>query len=149
MLASLEASPHRKVQTKENLGKGQEGRKVALLAASAIAVGIIIVGIWQFYMPGPQLEAASVENMAFPLPERPSIAVLPFDNMSGDPGQDYFCDGLTEQIITSLSKYPGVFVISMNSTFFYKGTPVTIKKVADLGVQYVLEGSIQSYLVHT
>jgi adenylate cyclase len=144
ILTSLEADSHRKVQTKENFGKWQKGRKFALLAASAIAVGIIIVGIWQFYLPGPQLEAASVENMAFPLPERPSIAVLPFDNMSGDPGQDYFCDGLTEQIITSLSKYPGVFVISRNSTFFYKGTPVTIKKVAeDLGVQYVLEGSIQ------
>jgi adenylate cyclase len=84
------------------------------------------------------------EKMAFSLPEQPSIAVLPFTNMSGDPKEDYFSDGLTEQIITSLSKFQRLFVIARNSTFVYKGKPVKIQKVAeDLGVRYVLKGGIQ------
>jgi len=87
---------------------------------------------------------ASVEKMAYPLPDKPSIAVLPFVNMSGDPKQEYFSDGLTEQIISSLSRDPGLFVIARNSTFTYKGKPVKVQQVAeDLGVQYVLEGSVQ------
>ena len=87
---------------------------------------------------------ASVEKMAFPLPEKPSIAVLPFANMSGDPGKEYLCDGITEQIITSLSKAPRTFVISRTSTFSYKGKPVKVQQVAEeLGVRYVLEGSVQ------
>ena len=90
------------------------------------------------------LEAASKEKMAFPLPDKPSIAVLPFVNMSEDPNQEFFSDGLTEQIITGLSHFPRLFVIAGNSTFAYKGKPVKIQKVAeDLGVRYVLEGSVQ------
>jgi len=82
--------------------------------------------------------------MAFPLPDKPSIAVLPFDNMGGDPEQDYFCDGITDQIITSLSMVPRLFVIARNSTFAYKGKAVKIQTVAEeLGVRYVLEGSVQ------
>jgi len=82
--------------------------------------------------------------MAYPLPDKPSIAVLPFVNMSGDPKQEYFSDGLTEQIISSLSRDPALFVIARNSTFTYKGKPVKVQQVAeDLGVQYVLEGSVQ------
>jgi len=82
--------------------------------------------------------------MAYPLPERPSVAVLPFDNLSGNPEQEYFSDGITEDIITALSKHPNLFVIARNSTFTYKGKPVKVQKVAeDLGVRYVLEGSIQ------
>jgi adenylate cyclase len=84
------------------------------------------------------------EKMAFSLPEQPSVAVLPFTNMSGDPKEEYFSDGLTEQIITSLSKFQRLFVIARNSTFVYKGKPVKIQKVAeDLGVRYVLRGSVQ------
>jgi adenylate cyclase len=84
-----------------------------------------------------------VEKMAFPLPEKPSIAVLPFSNMSGEPQQEYIADGITENIITALSKISEMFVIARNSTFTYKGKPVKIKQVAeDLGVQYVLEGSL-------
>ena len=79
-----------------------------------------------------------------PLPDKPSIAVLPFENMTGDPKQEYFTDGFTEQIITSLSKISSLFVISRNSSFTYKGKPVKLKKVSkELGVRYVLEGSIQ------
>ena len=78
------------------------------------------------------------------MPDKPSIAVLPFVNMSGDPKQEFFSDGLTEDIITSLSKMPNIFVIARNSTFTYKGKPVKVQQVAeDLGVRYVLEGSVQ------
>jgi TolB-like protein/class 3 adenylate cyclase len=77
-------------------------------------------------------------------PDRPSIAVLPFTNMSGDPEQDYFADGLVEDVITGLSKFPGFFVIARNSTFAYKGKAVDVRYVAkDLGVRYVLEGSVR------
>jgi TolB-like protein/Tfp pilus assembly protein PilF len=82
--------------------------------------------------------------MAFPLPEKPSIAVLPFDNMSGDPEQEYFSDGLSEEIITALSSVPELFVIARNSTFTYKGKPVKVQQISEeLGVQYVLEGSVR------
>ena len=82
--------------------------------------------------------------MAFPLPDKPSIAVLPFDNLSGDPKQDYLVDGMIETIITDLSRFRGLFVIARDSTYTYKGQPVKVQQVAeDLGVQYVLEGSMQ------
>ncbi len=78
------------------------------------------------------------------LPDKPSIAVLPFDNMSGDPEQEYFSDGITEDIITALSKFRWFFVIARNSTFVYKGQAVDIKQVGrELGVRYVLEGSVR------
>jgi len=78
------------------------------------------------------------------LPDRPAIAVLPFDNMSGDPGQEYFSDGITEDIVTALSKLRWFFVIARNSSFTYKGRPVHIKQVAtELGVRYVVEGSVR------
>jgi len=82
--------------------------------------------------------------MAFPLPDKPSIAVLPFANMSGDPDQEYFADGITEDIITDLSKISALFVIARNSTFAYKGNAVEVRQVAEnLGVRYVLEGSVR------
>jgi len=94
--------------------------------------------------PAPKEEVASKEKMAFPLPDKPSIAVLPYVNMSGDPKQEFLCDGMTEEIITALSKLPGLFVIARTSTFTYKGKPVKVKQVSEeLGVRYVLEGSVQ------
>jgi TolB-like protein/Tfp pilus assembly protein PilF len=94
--------------------------------------------------PVTQMEVASKEKMAFPLPDKPSIAVLPFVNMSGDPQQEFFVDGMTEEIITALSKGPNLFVIARNSTFIYKGKAVKVKQVSEeLGVRYVLEGSVQ------
>ena len=102
-------------------------------AIGGVVVLIIVAGalaIWNFYFR-PPFEPASVEKMAFPLPEKPSIAVLPFDNMSGDPEQEYFSDGLTEEIITALSKVPKLFVIARNSTFSYKGKPVKVQQVAE------------------
>jgi adenylate cyclase len=78
------------------------------------------------------------------LPDKPSVAVLPFDNISGDPEQEYFADGITEDIITDLSRYPNLFVIARNSSFTYKGQPVRLQAVGEeLGVHYVVEGSIR------
>ena len=92
----------------------------------------------------PKEEVASKDKMAFPLPDEPSIAVLPFVNMSGDPKQEFLCDGITEEITTALSKVRHLFVISRQSTFSYKGKPVKVKQVSEeLGVRYVLEGSVQ------
>jgi TolB-like protein/Flp pilus assembly protein TadD len=90
------------------------------------------------------LSRADAEKMAFPLPNKPSIAVLPFTNMSGDPAQEYIGDGISENIITALSMGAAIFVIARNSTFTYKARAVKVQDVAeDLGVRYVLEGSVQ------
>ncbi|MGD9262249.1 MAG: tetratricopeptide repeat protein, partial [Desulfobacterales bacterium] len=114
------------------------------VAAAAVVVAVVALTIWQFYNSRVSIEPASVDKMAYPLPEKPSIAVLPFDNLSGDPEQEYFSDGFTEHIITSLSKVPYIFVIARNSTFAYKGKAVKINQIAEeLGVRYILEGSIQ------
>ena len=78
------------------------------------------------------------------LPDKPSIAVLPFANLSGDPEQEYFVDGMVEEIITALSRIRWLFVIARNSTFTYKGRAVDVKQVGrELGVRYVLEGSVR------
>ncbi len=115
----------------------------ASIAISLIFLVIGIFAIWNYYFR-PSFEPASVEKMAFPLPEKPSIAVLPFDNLSGDPKQDYFSDGITEDLIVDLSKISGLFVIARNSVFIYKGKPVKIAEVGrELGVRYVLEGSVR------
>jgi TolB-like protein/class 3 adenylate cyclase/Tfp pilus assembly protein PilF len=83
-------------------------------------------------------------NQPLALPDKPSIAVLPFQNMSGDPEQEYFADGIVEDIITALSRFKSLFVIARNSTFTYKGKAVDIKQVGrELGVRYVLEGSVR------
>jgi len=79
-----------------------------------------------------------------PLPDKPSIAVLPFANMSGDPEQEYFADGMVEEIITALSRIRWLFVIARNSSFTYKGQGVDVKQLRpELGVRYVLEGSVR------
>jgi len=89
-------------------------------------------------------EPASVERMAFPLPDKPSIAVLAFDNLSGDPDQEYLSDGITESLISRLARQPDMFVIARNSSFTYKDQPVMVQQVGrELGVRYVLEGSVQ------
>jgi len=115
-------------------------------AALAVAIALVAVAfiIWRAYFYPPPDRVASVKKMAFPLPDKPSIAVLSFANMTDDPHQEVFCDGLSEEIITTLSKIPKLFVIARNSTFTYKGKPVKVQQVAEeLGVQYVLEGSVR------
>jgi adenylate cyclase len=114
----------------------------AIIGLAAVAGGLIG---WNIYLQqSKKVEPASLDKMAHPLPDKPSIAVLPFDNMSGDSDQEYFCDGLTEEIITALSKVPRLFVIARNSVFTYKGKPVKVQQVSEeLGVRYLLEGSVR------
>jgi adenylate cyclase len=116
------------------------------LIVLAMSVLVGIAGLWNTYFRSvpPPVGVASVQRKALPLPDKPSIAVLPFENMTGDPKQEYFADGFTEEIITSLAKISSLFVISRNSTFTYKGKPVKVQQVSEeLGVRYVLEGSVQ------
>ncbi|MGQ0582689.1 MAG: adenylate/guanylate cyclase domain-containing protein [Reyranella sp.] len=95
-------------------------------------------------LPPEAVEQAAIVAPALALPDKPSIAVLPFQNMSGDPEQEYFADGMVEDIITALSRFKSLFVIARNSSFTYKGRAIDIKQVGrELGVRYVLEGSIR------
>ena len=129
------------------IGEKPERAKKKWVLPVVIVTAVIVTSIfWYFYQSTmkPGIEPASLENMALQLPDLPSIAVLPFDNMSGDPKQEFLGDGITENIITALSKVPRLFVIARNSTSTYKGKPVKVKQVSEeLGVQYVLEGSVQ------
>ena len=112
--------------------------------ALTIVLIVVALAVWKGYFYSPPGRVASIERMAFPLPDKPSIAVLPFVNMTDDPRQESFCDGLSEEIITTLSKIPKLFVIARNSTFTYKGRPVKVQQVAEeLGVQFVVEGSVR------
>ena len=122
-------------------------RRSSKRVALTVAVVVLIAGAgaiawlrpWE-----PEVEVASVERMALPLPDKRSIAELPFTNISDDPAQEYFADGMTEDLITDLSKISGLFVIARNSSFSYKGQQVSVRRVAeDLGVRYVLEGSVR------
>jgi adenylate cyclase len=119
-------------------------RKTILAGALAVLIAIFGVGVWHLYFRPPPIERASIEKMAFPLPDKPSIAVLPFVNMSGDPKQEYFSDGISEEIINALSKTSHLFVIARESTFSYKGKQVKVQQIAhELGVRYILEGSVR------
>ena len=121
-------------------------RRVALTAAIVLVLGTIILALWKAYSKPDRADVASIEKMAFPLPENPSIAVLPFTNMSGDPKQEFLCDGITEGIITALSRVPRLFVIARSSTDTYKGKSVKVRQVSEeMGVRYVLEGSVQRF----
>mgnify|MGYP003700672983 CR=1 FL=1 len=115
------------------------------LLSAGLLVLVALAGVLLWQRPWTaHVEPAQPANMAFALPDKPSIAVLPFANMSGDPEQEYFADGIAEDLITDLSRSPDLFVISRNSTFSYKGQNVRIGKVAEeLGVRYVLEGSVR------
>ena len=115
-----------------------------IVAIAAVFLIVAVGTVFWFKSQEPKVEAASIARMAFPLPDKPSIAVLPFTNMSNDADQDYFVDGMTENLITDLSKISGLFVIARNSSFSYKGQQVKVRQVAeDLGVRYVMEGSVQ------
>ena len=120
-------------------------RRQKTIAAAGVVALVALAAVVTWWRPwAPDIEPASVERIALPLPDKPSIAVLPFVNMSGDPEQEYFADGMTEDIMTGLSKFGLFFVISRNSTFSYKGVNTDVKDVArDLGVRYVLEGSVR------
>jgi TolB-like protein/DNA-binding SARP family transcriptional activator/cytochrome c-type biogenesis protein CcmH/NrfG len=135
------------------IGAGRRGAADAPIRAPfarwpVLALALVLVaaaGALAWLRPWePKVEPASVARMAYPLPEQPSIAVLPFANLSGDPEQAHFADGLAEDIITILSKIPTLFVIARNSTFTYRDKPVKVQRVAEeLGVRFVLEGSVR------
>jgi adenylate cyclase len=109
---------------------------VALLGGATVIAWLVP---WE-----PTTEPASGERAALPLPDKPSIAVLPFDNLSGDPEQEYLSDGITESLITRLATQPDMFVIARTSSFTYKGKPAKVQQIGrELGVRYVLEGSVQ------
>jgi len=104
-----------------------------------LVVASVATWHFQFRSVPPPDKAPLAEELALKLPDKPSIAVLAFDNLSGDPKQEYFSDGITEEIITGLSKMPYLFVIARNSSFAFKGKPVSVQEVGKkLGVRYVL-----------
>ena len=113
---------------------------VGALVAMVIAAGLVGYWVWQ----QPDFEPANAANFAYPLPDKPSIAVLAFDNLSGDPSQEYISDGFSGDITSALARIPELFVIARNSAFSYKGKPTKVQTIAEeLGVRHVLEGSIQ------
>jgi adenylate cyclase len=121
-------------------------KKTPVFIKTLLALIAGINAIWQIYirLSPPYVEVASQKKMALPLPEKPSIAVLPFAYTSGDPKYEYLSDGITDAVITALSKSSQLFVIGRNSTFTYKGKPVKFQQVSEeMGVRYVLEGSVQ------
>lgn len=135
------AAAHRVVQTKKILRK----KWLWAGASTTFILLIIVVGLyWKyFYLPTPT-NIDPENKMTFNLPKGPSIAVLPFDNMTGDPEQEFFCDGITETIISALSQTPKLFVIARNSTFAYKGKQINAQQIGhELNAAYVIEGSIQ------
>jgi len=117
------------------------------LAASIAALVLLAIGAaasWRLYRPHSASTAAGAPAAPSTLPNKPSIAVLPFANLSGDPAQDYLADGLTDNLLDALTQNPGLFVIARNATQVYRGKAAAPRAVAkDLGVRYVLEGSVQ------
>ena len=116
------------------------------LTVVILLLGAAAVAIWNFYLKSARTpeKITSLEKTSAPLSDKPSIAVLPFKNLSGDTEQEYFSDGITNDIITDLSKFSGLFVIASNSVFIYKNKSVKIEEIGqELGVRYVIEGSVQ------
>jgi adenylate cyclase len=129
----------------ETYGQVRKVLPIAFTDLGAQQVKNIEEPVRAYAISGPAVVARPRDASApLPLPDKPSIAVLPFQNMSGDPEQDYFADGIVEDIITALSHFKSLFVIARNSSFTYKGKNVDVKQVGrELGVRYVLEGSVR------
>jgi TolB-like protein len=121
-------------------------RKVIWAMAAVVAAAAIAAVVWRFAVynaPGPP-DSIDLRNAVFPLGDKPSLAVLPFDNLTGDPRQEYFSDGISDQLITSLSQGPYLYVTARTSSFTYKGKPLPAQEIAaKLGVRYLIEGSVQ------
>ena len=135
---------HVKVATPATQKQPQRFSTGIAIGAVIFAALIAAAGIYSYRHAASPPPAPATTTHALPLPDKPSIAVLPFVNMSDDPKQEYFSDGMTEDVITSLSKRSGLFVIARNSVFTYKGHAVKPEQVGrELGVRYVLEGSVR------
>jgi len=128
----------------QNQGNGPGARKRVIVFTVFLMI-ILAVAYWaQIWTRGQEPSPAG--DTVLSMPDKPSIAVLPFTNMSGDPEQDYFADGITEDLTTDLSKISGLFVVARNSSFAYKGRSVDVRTVSsELGVRYVLEGSVRRF----
>ncbi|MCH6588194.1 MAG: hypothetical protein IH805_07760, partial [Proteobacteria bacterium] len=128
---------HGQVEGKLDLAFDDLGAQTLKNIANPIRVYSVRIG-------GASADNAAAPVGALPLPDKPSLAVLPFDNMSGDPEQEYFSDGIAEDIITELSKYRSLFVIARTSSFEYKGRALNVRTIGrELGVQYIVEGSVR------
>ncbi|MBS1214558.1 MAG: guanylyl cyclase [Proteobacteria bacterium] len=129
-------------------GRGS-GRRMALVAVAAVLVAAFGIGLWQAFVrlsvpPVPPVEKANLRMEVFAPPDRVSVAVLPFQNMTGDPQQEYFSEGMAEQIIAGLSQTPDIYVSARTSSFAFKGKAITAQQIAEqLRVRYLLEGSVQ------
>ena len=131
---------------KDKRGDPRHRRKAHLTMAPILFLAAMAVVTYRWLLPSSERpsDKGTQEKRVLALPDKPSIAVLPFVNMSDDPKQEYFSDGITEDIITALAKLPQLFVIARNSTFTYKGKAVKVQQVSEeLGVRYVLEGSVR------
>src|SRR5262249_27267237 len=132
-------------QPKRAVGTARLPRTAALAALGVVLVVGIIAGVHYLWvrLPAPSAPSPPPHPSALPLPDKPSLIVLPFVNMSQDPEQEYFSDGLTETLTGDLSKISSLFVIARNSAFTYKGKAVKVQEVGrEMGVRYVLEGSV-------
>jgi adenylate cyclase len=146
-------SPKSKVQSLKGKVERQKPRKVSLSVFVFVLVSVLLIAglvtFWfsslsPFSIPHSAFRTQEAQPPSLPLPDKPSIVVLPFVNMSGDPEQEYFSDGLTEDLTSDLSILSGLFVIARNSAFTYKGKAVKVQEVSrEMGVRYVLEGSVR------
>jgi adenylate cyclase len=124
----------------------QSSRKAMLVGVGAIALAFVGIAAWQVTHRSttPSTVSSAAADPVLAMPTGPTVAVLPFANMSGDAGQDYFADGLTEDIITELSRFKDIYVLARNTTFQYKGQAVDVPAIGKkLGAKYVLEGSVR------
>jgi adenylate cyclase len=142
----LSEDAYRQVKARLDLTVSDLGLTQLKNIAEPIRTYSVEVGKPRQAKPATPSEAAPLGNSSqrLELPDRPSIAVLPFQNMSGDSEQEYFADGMVEEIITGLSRIKWLFVVARNSSFIYKGKATDVRQVGrDLGVRYVLEGSVR------
>ena len=142
----LSEDAYRQVKARLDLAVSDLGPTQLKNIAEPVRVYSLEVGVPAPAKPAPQAEPATPEKPSarLALPDKPSIAVLAFQNMSGDPEQEYFADGMVEEIITGLSRIKWLFVIARNSSFVYKGKAVDVRQVGrELGVRYVLEGAVR------
>ncbi len=145
--ASGVRSPASEVPSPQPRRVGIARRHWAVVVVGLLLIAGTLLIVWHLFRPTLSTQDSTLRTeaapAALPLPDKPSLAVLPFANMSNNPEQDYFSDGITEVLITDLSKISGLFVIARNSTFTYKGKAVKVQDVGrELGVRYVLEGSV-------
>ena len=142
ILSTPGSAAHRVVRAKRAATRSI--RKWALIAGAALILVGAATGAWYVFISSDRTTSDVATEEGFPDANKPSIAVLPFVNMSGDPEQEYFADGISEDIITDLAKISGLFVVARNSSFTFKGVSVDVTEVGrKLGVRYILEGSVR------